>query len=182
MQKKKNKQVKKGLFANPFMVIIALVIVAAGLFTISLITDNIERRAFYSLKSDLVDLQTQFNRIDKGWEYDESCRAKGGVYENDIPSSCAASISNKSVDFSTNQKERVEAYSEIINNSSPFTLKEDVVKYGSSSYFAVYDYPKIHEPNCTLQSFSDKDLASNKVSLTFGCIAESSKFYFERND
>jgi hypothetical protein len=183
MQKNRNKNSKKSTPSNPALaLVIGVLIVVAGLFLVNLITGYVEKKAFFSLKADLIELQTQFNEIDKGWKYDESCRAKGGVYENDIASSCAASITNSSVDFTVDQKKRVEAYSGIIDDGSSFKLKDSITEYSQSYYFVTYDYPKLQKPNCSLQSFTDKETVDGKVSLTFGCIAESSKFYFERND
>ena len=58
-----------------------------------------ERRGFMFLREDMKSLQQSFNAIDKGWVYDEGCRGRGGDFDRDVPSSCAVSITNKSVDF-----------------------------------------------------------------------------------
>jgi hypothetical protein len=158
--------------------------IAAAIIFVFFLYYNItkEERGFMSLRQDMKSLETSFNTLDNGWVYSESCRGKGGDFDRDVPSSCAISISNDKTDFSVNQKQRVNNYSELIVKSGYFALRDNIKEYDQSSYFVAYNYSKLYKPNCSLQSYKSDDNSNNKVSLTFGCIAESSKFYFERND
>ncbi len=179
-KQKRDKKRKPPLERLSLSLLILVVAVVLALLLYNSITR--ESRGFMSLRQDMVALQNKFNSIDKGWMYSESCRGKGGDFDRDVPSSCAASITNRSIDFSADHKNRVEAYSELIDKSIVFRSKGNISQHSQTFYFVVYDYREIQKPNCSLQSFADTESVKGNVSLTFGCIAESSKFYFERND
>jgi len=176
MVKKKNTKHRVVL-----IIVLLVVVIVAALFAIDNYNDNKEREMFMSLRADMKDLQIEFNKIDQGWEYSETCRGKGGDFDRNIPSSCALSITNTENDFSGTAKERLEYYKSIISNKDIFSAVSDTQESSSNQHFFTLDYRYQANENCTFESYSG-GLDNKKVYLTVGCISSASEFYFPRND
>ena len=154
-----------------------LVIYAAGYTIMQQLALRQEADGFAKLKQDFLALQTEFNKIDPGWQYSEGCRGKGGVYERNKASDCSMSIYNPMVS-NTN---KIELYLKVINNTKYFIVGSDKVDTRPSYKIQAKAFPS---SNCTI-TYSDSISVGDQISsrfLSFGCISSAHQFYFPRTD
>ncbi|MFZ1812375.1 MAG: hypothetical protein WAU02_02495 [Candidatus Saccharimonadales bacterium] len=105
------------------------VIYAAGYTIMQQLALRQEADGFAKLKQDFLALQTEFNKIDPGWEYSEGCRGKGGVYNDNQPSSCSLVLASKAVADYPAIQNKFDDYIKIMKGVSGFQaigLKNEV--------------------------------------------------------
>ncbi len=173
---KKPKVVHANMLLKVFILIAFLTLVG----TIStLVARFYEKNNFIQTRSALIELNDEFNRADQGWVYSESCRGKGDVYESEIPSSCAMSITNTRVNVAQiDIWNSIVKYKSLINEKSKFDIISNSDKQSSNA--SVYKVNQLPKGYCTLEALPTENLPTYYLSLT--CRQESSQFYFDRND
>lgn len=161
---------------------ITLLMVIVLLYGWSSKTTN-EKDNFMRLRADFKSLQAEFNKVDNGWKYDESCRALGGAYTSNVPSSCNIRIYNDTANI---KAASLKSYQKILGNESWTTTEDYVNRYtindpkkgeldGASIKFSP-NYFKTS--NCELTLYQSIDGSSSGVS----CTMSAEDFYFRRSD
>jgi len=133
----------------------------------------LERQKFMTLKQDMLALQTEFNKIDPGWEYNEGCYAKKEKFKEDQPSYCYLSIEldvppkNNFEDYRKNALllSKFHIMRESTFEDQGRTLKDVNMNYLPASI------------NCGLGGKSTEQSMQN---LTLQCTADASDFYFPK--
>lgn len=161
-------------------IVIAGAIIALSVIYIQVLNNKIQEKGFIETKIALLKLQDTFNRADSGWKYSDSCRAKGGVYEADVPSSCAMSINNNQIALNrSNSWDKIKEYKRIVENDSQFKILEVTEKNEENA--VIYKISELPKGYCTLETVqSEKNEELYKIS--FVCRQTANKFYFPRND
>lgn len=142
-----------------------------------------EASSVVRLKSDLLKLQTEFNKINPKWTYHEYCRDKGGVYTSDEPSSCTIKIINNLIPKESLRsfdayKSKLQEYPQFRLDGESRTYKIISSDNQPTDNIAVTFKPTyIENASCELIS----SLGPNKV-IAATCSFPSQKFYFDHED
>lgn len=124
-----------------------------------------------TLKQDMLSLQAEFNKVDSGWAYSESCNSKGEKFKENEASSCGISLSNKVSTISKYQKILSEGDIYIEQDTS-YKDKEGVFHDNRMVRFVGNK-----KMNCELTSSFDDDKYSN---AWLSCSGSALDFYFPR--
>lgn len=100
--------------------LISLLVLVVGYIAYLHITDYMK---FMTLRSDMKQLQAEFNEIDAGWEYKEYCKAKGEKFKENEVSSCYISIINSN-DMNMDYTSQIKS-SRLFNQITNFTLDNE---------------------------------------------------------
>ena len=132
--------------------------------------DRVDASRFYTLQWDFKKLQTEFNKVDPGWEYSERCSAAHYALGDGQPS-CEVAIYAKSKG-ATAQENRASYLSsagmiigEVANTESDSmkSLQRKGFDQPGSSYCAIR-------------------FGSNESKASVTCSGAARSFYFERSD
>lgn len=156
------------------IVLLASVAIVASLFVYNQTQLNNEKNSFMQLRSDFLSLQTEFNKVDPGWTYSESCNGKGGVYNDNEASNCSLTVYSSIKGKASKNKidEYIQKINEILVPSNGAQLKIDgsFVKFkhstSSNSYYA----------GCSSNFMDDTSYAFVQ------CSDSAHQFYFQRAD
>lgn len=133
-----------------------------------------EADGFTKLKQDFIALHQEFNKIDNGWEYNEGCVGRGGVYESDTPHSCGIDLILLD-DEHTDTSKMIKKYTSALDYSKRFSYSkksETILEVRSMSF-----------PNaqCSMQAGTSSQ-KGNMRYITVGCSATAHYFHFPRTD
>lgn len=185
MQRRKKKASKALNSTNPLIIIGLITLVAAIVLLLAiLLSSYYEQRGFSALKSDMIGLQSEFNTIDAGWEYDEYCTGYGSDVARSDSITCFIQLKNSSIVGNIDSK--YESYMRLINNSgnyenllateyTPSNAKPDLqiqitkIKYKKNS-------------KCVCEARTQAYSENSNRGIMLSCWIEASKFYFERRD
>ncbi|MGB3023189.1 MAG: hypothetical protein WBB39_00070 [Candidatus Saccharimonadales bacterium] len=130
-----------------------------------------DKQKFMTLKQDMLSLQTEFNKIDSGWTYSESCNSSGEKFKQNQASSCGVELKiQKSVDVNKYQKIMHAASITDKYVSYDFMNGDDKVIGFDSSYV------KNSKVKCGLSSRS----SASSVLTSVGCHDSALDFYFPK--
>ncbi|MGB3009261.1 MAG: hypothetical protein WBB33_02790 [Candidatus Saccharimonadales bacterium] len=173
--KKKSTKLKKPKFKrslSPKVVIPVLIVLAVLAFYV--VPRIVDYTKFMTLKHDMLAIQSEFNKIDPGWEYSESCHTMGEKYKDSIVSSCYVELTiNKEVNSDIYSDKLVQnTFTKLFN---PYKFENDGDKV--ISYQTTYNNNK--DVVC---GYSLREKISTKVVKTiFGCHDLALDFYFPRS-
>lgn len=172
--KKGNRYTSKSLFIGVFV----FALVSFAVYTTLRITQSEQESKYFSQTKIIMEkLRTDFDLMDQGWQYSESCEGAGGVYEADIPSSCELSISNSQLNLDHNEAwQKVLSYKDIVEKQSRFSITNTDSR--ESEKAVVFRVEEMPEGYCTLEPINTND----SYGLIFVCRHPANKFYFPRSD
>jgi hypothetical protein len=176
---KTNKPNKQTNWKKYILVGVIALIVAAPLlyFGYQKYLDEVDADRFAALRSDFKKLQTEFNKIDPGWEYSEGCTAGGKL---DDFKTCSAALVNRRVTNQRALKDDMKIYKEQLVT---FAVKTDVYSYVSDTKQPALG---IQVKGQDLQDgiICDLDLSgdSKLKNISLYCRDSARKFYFDRTD
>lgn len=130
-----------------------------------------DRQKFMTLRADMLALQTEFNKIDPGWQYSESCHAKGEKFKEGEASSCGISISLESQSISPKEYDML--LKSYISNSTRNEFEHQGYKY--IEIYGAYEGSK--GVKCS-QLQKEK---SGITLLSLQCSSSALDFYFPRS-
>ena len=175
MAKKTTTQPRKKRHIILKVIVILLVIIAGLIIYTNWNNQRLaqeDRQKFMTLKSDMLQLQTEFNKIDAGWEYSEGCNDKGEVFRHNEASSCH-------VDLIRNNPVASQEYVNLISSSGDYSnidryefMDDQVMRMGYSMR-----YTKHKTVKC---GFDGKKSQDKDGLLSFGCSASALEFYFPK--
>jgi len=150
--------------------LVSLLVLAVGYIAYLHITDYMK---FMTLRSDMKQLQAEFNKIDAGWEYTEYCKAKGEKFKENEASSCGVSI------FHEDQLKLESVYQYI--DSASFS-RQKISRYsisdGTSMISVELVYEKYNDVNCEIAAREINDVTVSNFNLY--CSDSARNFYFSR--
>lgn len=158
--------------------IILLAVTALGLYSCRLYSAEQNRKLLIGLSEDIKTLQTKFNTVQDGWEYDEYCRGVGGKFQKNNSITCTVEIEN--LNNNQSQQHRYD-YVNIIDNSKAFVTKQprEVNSLASGNFSRSFVPIGMPESNCVLADIDDVD--GSKKGLVFYCKTYDTKaFHFRK--
>lgn len=168
--KKKSTKLKKPKFKlplSPKVVIPVLIVLAVLAFYV--VPRIVDYTKFMTLKHDMLAIQSEFNKIDPGWEYSESCNPNGQKFKQNEVSSCAINIKKSST-------KDTRIFVDKIKSKSVFKLGR---YYEIDDYDGKYRaYEVGYKNNRARCSFV---ISSPSSEQSFGCSSSALDFYFPRS-
>ena len=139
--------------------------------------DKVDAERFSTLQSDFKKLQTEFNKIDPGWEYSEGCTAGGKL---DDFKTCSVSLSNDNMKNDNQLDTVLEAYRKL--------LPEFDAKIGQRDYINDDGLPAVNMQlkgrgmfTGVLCDLSTTTRSGVKIMYVY-CRDSARNFYFDRTD
>jgi len=184
-KKQKKPSAKPGLSRGQYILLtlLALVVVLPTAYLgYHVYLNKADARKFATLQSDFKKLQGEFNKIDPGWEYGESCVGRGGVYSDGQASSCAMSISNnfKRATLRTISND----YREAIKRTGLFIIEGDDKAFqsdGKEHLETILTNKGTGEKTCDLLITLESRM-NMEYSASIGCRSPARSFYYDRID
>lgn len=148
-----------------------------------------EAEGFTNLKKDFLELQKEFNSIDSGWTYQEGCRGKGGVYNDDEASSCRFILYRKELLSSKGLRDSFDQYLTAAKQSGVFTQKNAVYTVPWSASDTSDKTPlrvadlvssRFSESTCEISETLSEDRTQSGILLE--CNHASHYFHYPRYD
>lgn len=138
-----------------------------------------------TLKQDMLALQTEFNKIDKGWEYGEGCSSRDRLTNVNVAAGCMAGITNKELGA---EQVRVvaEKYLSYLTQRekyvfvSPLSENSDTSRISLSREFRI---KALNNMRCYFIAVSDyKGSVSswNRDSVEVSCSGHAKGFYYKK--
>lgn len=138
---------------------------------------------FAALQTDFKKLQTEFNKIDPGWQYSEGCEAKGDVANPENRILCSVTIENStlshvtySIDVATSR------YASVTENQirSMKNIKDSSYRNSKGADYSnrVFSRSGIENGLCEISS----TYVAPYVTTSLTCNDEAQKFYFPKTD
>ena len=127
------------------------VILPLSIFAYIKLLDYQDAQKFQSLKADMLALQTEFNKIMPGWEYEEGCWGGGGPYNVREAQGCNVSITKKQVDgFDAEILSRLA--NEVQRSHMMNVVKQDTYLFEGNRYLSItYTYARLGSVQCSLR-------------------------------
>jgi len=122
---------------------------------------------FAALQSDFKKLQTEFNKIDQGWEYEEDCVAPHFVFNEGQPS-CQVEIRNKNR-IQGKDTEYIRLSQELVGHINDASSQNTA----THKSLARKGFDSVGKSYCALELGHESYVR---------CVGESKKFYFLRTD
>ena len=168
----KTKKKKFELSLSPKVVIPSLIAITILVFFVfPRIIDYVK---FMTLKNDMLALQKEFNEIDPGWEYSESCHANGQKFRENEASSCYINLSiKKHIDIS--KYNNISLLKQTTKINKEYTLDD----YDRKSYQVDMQYKMFNSVGCGFSVPIQKGSAVEES--TFGCHDSALNFYFPKS-
>lgn len=141
--------------------LVSLLVLAVGYIAYLHITDYMK---FMTLRSDMKQLQAEFNKIDAGWEYTEYCKAKGEKFKENEASSCYVSIMNPN-DINMDYTPQINS-NRLFSKITEFTLDNEA------------GLEMLYSKNDSVVCSYWKDI--NNKSIQLQCHDSARNFYFSR--
>lgn len=174
--KKKSTKLKKPKFKrslSPKVVIPVLIVLAVLAFYV--VPRIVDYTKFMTLKHDMLAIQSEFNKIDPGWEYSESCNANGQKLKENEASSCAISLTNP-VTHDT------KGYEKILTNA------KDNFKISTTNNFQdklhnveIAEYSVLYKNRTVNCSLGGEKINNSIRNIVFSCNSSALNFYFPKS-
>jgi hypothetical protein len=134
--------------------------------------DNADAKKFASLKSDMQNLQTRFNRINSGWQYSEGCQETGSPFGEGIKSCTVNLAFNGRTDNFNKATEYIEAVKSNLHIKNEVT-RNYISDEGNKVISFGFDESEFSESgSCALR------MEENKKESTLSCTYEAREKYF----
>ena len=158
--------------------LLLFVILPLSIFAYIKFLDYQDAQKFQSLKADMLTLQTEFNKIMPGWEYEEWCWGGGGPFDRRFAQGCALSMGLKEYNF---EPQMQKAFIESIEANGHFRFESQrQYEHKGLPYVAWwYKYFK-GDANCSLTSDRVSDEYATGINIS--CSGSARKFYFQQQD
>lgn len=124
-----------------------------------------------TLRQDMLEPQSEFNKIDSGWQYSEWCHAKGEKFKENESSSCGMSLANYGAENINRYTSLIEKYFRVADNLPDQTIKDTVNINGRVLKYLTND---------SISCDSGETIINNKSSISLSCSGSALDFYFPK--
>ena len=154
--------------------LLLFVILPLSIFAYIKLLDYQDAQKFQSLKADMLALQTEFNKIMPGWEYEEGCWGGGGPYNVREPQGCRLYISLDNYDFDLKKQQDFLTAVDVVKR---FRLEsEREYEYKGLPYVAWRYRYNVGGVGCLLTSDRASDKYSTGIEMICSGVARSFHF------
>lgn len=177
MSNHKNSSNKHLLKRTVLGLVTLLLILAVGLYTYNYYSVEQDRRVFLGFSEDMKNLQTEFNKVQNGWTYDEYCEGVGSTIDKNSHIACTIELKNPN---DAQPQENHDKYVKIIEDSQVFEtirLREPVF-YDNEYIVSTFAPISIPSGKCRLTTLDY--LEDDEQGSALYCIATDVKGFHYR--